>query len=191
MPFVYDNLWKLLVKHGMTKEELRIKIRASQTTIVNLGKNKNVSLDVIDRICEVLKCTPNDIMEFSSNVPLDSSIHPNRGEIYMANFTIEKDDTNFKAASPVVILQTNISSINSTTVFIAPLSSRIPKSPQLNCVLIQSNQAINGLAKDSIVLIDKIMPIPKFSLLYKVGELSVDDMKKIENIICVFFGLDS
>lgn len=48
----------------MTKEDLRIKIKASPTTIASMGKNHNVSLNVIDRICQILNCEPSDIMEY-------------------------------------------------------------------------------------------------------------------------------
>jgi DNA-binding Xre family transcriptional regulator len=64
MPFTYNNLWKLLIDKGMTKEDLRIKIKASPTTIASMGKNHNVSLNVIDRICQILNCEPSDIMEY-------------------------------------------------------------------------------------------------------------------------------
>ena len=64
MAFVYDKLWDLLKERGMSKSDLRDKIGSSQTTMVNMGNNVNVSLNIIDRICQVLFCTPDDIMEY-------------------------------------------------------------------------------------------------------------------------------
>jgi len=64
MAFVYDKLWELIEKQGINKEQLRNKIGASQTTIVKMGRNENVSLDIIDRICDVLDCIPKDIIEY-------------------------------------------------------------------------------------------------------------------------------
>ncbi|HHQ5518325.1 TPA: helix-turn-helix domain-containing protein, partial [Clostridioides difficile] len=60
----------LLNRRGITKEELRLKIGASSTTIAKLSSNKNVSLDVIDKICKALNCQPGDIMEYEDDEKL-------------------------------------------------------------------------------------------------------------------------
>ncbi|NLB81891.1 MAG: helix-turn-helix transcriptional regulator [Clostridiaceae bacterium] len=67
MPFSYNKLWFKLIEQKMTKEALRIKIKASPATISKMGRDENVHLDVIDRICTELKCAPSDILEY---VPL-------------------------------------------------------------------------------------------------------------------------
>lgn len=67
MAFTYNKLWKLLEDRQITRSELREKIGASQTTIVRMGKGCNVTLDVIDRICEALECSPNDILDYIPN----------------------------------------------------------------------------------------------------------------------------
>ena len=64
MPFNYNKLWKLLIDKGMTKEALRKQVGMSPSTIAKMGKNKNVSLDLIEKICKVLECKPEDIMEY-------------------------------------------------------------------------------------------------------------------------------
>ena len=38
MPFSYDKLWKILIDKKMTKEDLRLLIKASPTTIAAMGK---------------------------------------------------------------------------------------------------------------------------------------------------------
>lgn len=63
MPFSFDPLWKLLIDKKMTKEELRLGIETSPATIAKMGKGENVSLDVIDRICNKLECRVEDVME--------------------------------------------------------------------------------------------------------------------------------
>lgn len=67
MSFVYNKIWDVISKKQMSKEELRNQIGASQTTIVKMGRNENVSLDIIDRICTVLNCVPNDIIEYKND----------------------------------------------------------------------------------------------------------------------------
>lgn len=63
MSFTYNPLWKLLIDKGMTKEELKKKIEASPVTIARMGRNENVSFDVLDRICTVLECRVEEVIE--------------------------------------------------------------------------------------------------------------------------------
>lgn len=63
MGFSYNPLWKLLIDKKMTKEELRKHIETSPATIAKMGKGENVSLDVIDRICNYLNCEMNDVVQ--------------------------------------------------------------------------------------------------------------------------------
>lgn len=64
MPFNYNKLWKLLIDKGITKEELRVAANLSPNTIAAMGKNKSVSLDVIDKICKSLNCEPNEVFDY-------------------------------------------------------------------------------------------------------------------------------
>jgi DNA-binding Xre family transcriptional regulator len=59
----YNKLWKLLIDRGMNKTELMEAIKTSPNTIAKMGKNEYISMDVIGRICEYLKCDVGDIME--------------------------------------------------------------------------------------------------------------------------------
>jgi putative transcriptional regulator len=63
MPFSFDPLWKKLIDKKMTKEDLRISIETSPATIAKMGRDENVSLDVIDRICNKLECRVEDVIE--------------------------------------------------------------------------------------------------------------------------------
>lgn len=66
MPFSYNKLWKLLIDKNMTKSELTKAIGISSSTMAKMGKNENVSLEVIDKICALLECDINDILEYVS-----------------------------------------------------------------------------------------------------------------------------
>lgn len=68
----YRKLFNLLEKHGMSKTELRLKAGFSTATLAKLSKNQNVDLDVIERICRVLKVQPGDILsiDFKTENPL-------------------------------------------------------------------------------------------------------------------------
>lgn len=67
MAFSYDKLWKLLIDKKMTKENFRILIKASPTTIAAMGKGEGISPKVLDRICTAFNCQPGDIMEHIPN----------------------------------------------------------------------------------------------------------------------------
>ena len=59
----YNKLWKQLIDKKMTKTELRLAADISTTTLAKLGKDETVSMDVMLRICKVLECKIEDIVE--------------------------------------------------------------------------------------------------------------------------------
>ena len=59
----YNKLWKLLIDKGMKKSQLREAVGASKSRFAKLGKNENVTTDVLVKICTALKCDISDIME--------------------------------------------------------------------------------------------------------------------------------
>lgn len=64
MAFDYSKLWKLLEKKKMYKEDLRLDTGMSSATLAKLGKNENVSLEVLGRICAILGCDVGDIVSY-------------------------------------------------------------------------------------------------------------------------------
>ena len=63
MAVSYNKLWKLLIDKNMKKKELGEAAGISNTLIAKLGKNENVTTDVLVKICTALKCDISDIME--------------------------------------------------------------------------------------------------------------------------------
>ncbi len=59
----YNKLWKLLIDKGMKKMDLLEAIEMSPNTLAKLGRNEDVSMDVLKRICAHLRCDVGDIME--------------------------------------------------------------------------------------------------------------------------------
>lgn len=59
----YRKLWKLLIDHNMTRSELRLKAGISSVTLAKLGKNENVTTDILLRICTALNCNIGDIVD--------------------------------------------------------------------------------------------------------------------------------
>lgn len=60
----YNKLWKLLIDKGMNKTQLKNAANISTNAISELSKNKDVSMDTLEKICGVLKCNVGDVMEF-------------------------------------------------------------------------------------------------------------------------------
>lgn len=63
MAVSYNKLWKLLIDKNMKKKELGEAAGISNSLIAKLGKNENVTVDVLVRICSALNCQIDDIME--------------------------------------------------------------------------------------------------------------------------------
>lgn len=66
MSIKYYKLLDLLNRRGIGKVELKKKLGVSSATIAKISKHEYVSLEVIDKICEVLGCQPGDILEYQS-----------------------------------------------------------------------------------------------------------------------------
>ena len=62
----YNKLWKLLIDKGLNKTQLKEKAQISTNAIARLGRNENVSMATLERICNALSCSIQDIMEFVS-----------------------------------------------------------------------------------------------------------------------------
>lgn len=59
----YNKLWKLLIDKGWSKTKLREETGISSSSLAKLGKGDNVTTDVLLKICAVMDCGIEDIME--------------------------------------------------------------------------------------------------------------------------------
>ena len=64
MAVSYKKLFHLMIDNGMTNAELMEKGGFSANIITRLKRNNYVSLDSIEKICKVLNCGVDDILEF-------------------------------------------------------------------------------------------------------------------------------
>jgi len=67
MAVSYKKLWKLLIDKDMKKKDLREAAGISISSMAKLGKNENVTTDVLVKICKALKCDISDIMEITQD----------------------------------------------------------------------------------------------------------------------------
>ncbi|MDY6231639.1 helix-turn-helix transcriptional regulator [Peptostreptococcus porci] len=61
--FSYNLLWKMLIDRGLKKRELQEMSGVSATSIAKMGRNENVTTEVLLKICESLDCDIQNIME--------------------------------------------------------------------------------------------------------------------------------
>lgn len=64
MPWSYNPLWKLLIDKGLKRTQLVSLAGIHPYTIACMGKNKTVSMDSLEKLCEVLDCRIEDIVEY-------------------------------------------------------------------------------------------------------------------------------
>lgn len=72
MGFSYNKLWKLLIDKNMKKTDLQFAISTTPKTIAKMGRDENVSLDTLAKICEYFQCNIEDIIEYKSEVNLNA-----------------------------------------------------------------------------------------------------------------------
>lgn len=63
MQISYNKLWKLLIDRNMTKTDLRMQAELNSATLAKMGKDLPVSMETMLRICKVLKCNIDDVLE--------------------------------------------------------------------------------------------------------------------------------
>ena len=63
MAVCYNKLWKILIDHGMSKTELIKSAKISTNAMAKLGKNEDVRVEVLVKICGVLNCSIDDILD--------------------------------------------------------------------------------------------------------------------------------
>ena len=60
---VYDRLWKTMSLKGVTQYKL-VNSGISHSTLARLKNNQAVNTDTINKLCGILSCSVEDIMEY-------------------------------------------------------------------------------------------------------------------------------
>ena len=63
MKVCYNKFFKLLIDKQMKKGELCRRAGISTNTMAKMAKGQNLNVDLLARICGVLECTMDDILE--------------------------------------------------------------------------------------------------------------------------------
>lgn len=59
----YDRLWETMKQRGISQYDLYTRYNVNRSQLDRLRKNKNVEVNTIDRLCNLLHCKVEDIME--------------------------------------------------------------------------------------------------------------------------------
>lgn len=61
----YKKLWKLMIDKDINKTQLTKEAKISTNSMAKLGRNESVPLETLEKICVVLGCRIDDIVDFS------------------------------------------------------------------------------------------------------------------------------
>ena len=68
MAICYNKLWKLMIDKNINKTQLCEKAGITTNAMAKLGKNETVQVEILAKICKVLDCNVEDIMEVINGI---------------------------------------------------------------------------------------------------------------------------
>jgi len=77
MAVSYNKLWKVLIDEKMSKADLRRAASIAPNTMTKLRRDEDVSMEILGRICKVLKKDFGDIVEY---IPEEEDGYDTRSE---------------------------------------------------------------------------------------------------------------
>lgn len=115
------------------------------------------------------------------------------------NITIKKGDIYYADLAPVVgseqggirpvlIIQNDTGNYYSPTVIAAAITSRLQKHSLPTHI--QLEQEVRGLRRNSIILLEQVRTIDRMRLRGYIGSLNGSMMQKVDQAICINFGLE-
>ncbi|MBQ3798268.1 MAG: helix-turn-helix transcriptional regulator [Butyrivibrio sp.] len=63
MALSYNKLWHVLVDKKMSKTDLRRAAGLTTNALAKFGKDESVPLETLEKVCRVLDCTFDDVVE--------------------------------------------------------------------------------------------------------------------------------
>ena len=63
----YNKLWKLMIDKKINKTQLCTAAGITTNAMAKLGRDESVPLETLEKVCEVLNCKLDDIVEFVEN----------------------------------------------------------------------------------------------------------------------------
>lgn len=111
-----------------------------------------------------------------------------RGEVYFANLNPVLGSEQ-GGVRPVLVVQNDAGNRRSSTVIVAPITSRIGKARLPTHVLLPGQ--VLGLDRDSVVLLEQIRTLARSRLKGRVGVLDAATLREVDRALAVSLGLDA
>lgn len=67
---VFDKMWKIMEKRGITTYQLRERCGIDSKTIRRLRANDNMETKTLNKLCAFLNCRLEEIAEYKADSPL-------------------------------------------------------------------------------------------------------------------------
>ena len=64
----YNKLWKLMIDKKMNKTQLRVAANISTNAMAKIGRDESVPIETLEKICDILECKIDDILEFNNSI---------------------------------------------------------------------------------------------------------------------------
>lgn len=68
----YEPLWRTMKDRNITTYTLIVKMGISPYTINGLKHNRSITMVTLEKLCKILNCTANDVVEFIADTDIDS-----------------------------------------------------------------------------------------------------------------------
>ncbi len=108
-----------------------------------------------------------------------------RGEVYYADLSPVVGSEQ-GGVRPILIVQNNVGNKFSPTIIAAAITSQINKAKIPTHIEIKASEV--GLPKDSVVLLEQLRTLDKRRLKDRIGELTSEKMKKVDNALLISLG---
>ena len=63
MEYSYNKLWKLMIDKNINRTTLRKQAGITSNAMAKMGKNQPVNMEVLAKVCHVLGCGIEDVVE--------------------------------------------------------------------------------------------------------------------------------
>ncbi|QNL23055.1 type II toxin-antitoxin system PemK/MazF family toxin [Hyphobacterium sp. CCMP332] len=109
-------------------------------------------------------------------------------EVWLADLN-PRNGTESGKVRPVLVIQTNLlNRISHPSTIILPITSNVNKDSEILRVFLSKGQS--GLAKDSDIMLDQIRSIDNRRLAKKLGQIGVQEIKKIKENLKIILDLE-
>jgi mRNA interferase MazF len=108
-----------------------------------------------------------------------------RGGIYMVDFKAEEGSSIQSGVRPAIVVGNELGIANSTYHRCIPLTSKLKRLDMPTHVLLTSG----NLKRESMAVVESEMPVDEFNIKFKIGEVSKEDMDKIDCAIAISEGI--